>query len=153
MKSAPISQSINAPWTFTLANTANQDNITRRIQYWAQDTAGNVSTAQNTTVRIDTVAPRMTVFQNAATVLPSAANIPFQGTISDGGQIQSLVATIYDERNSLIEPISLSPIDATSNEVLRLNYLLDRALRTYTWNMPLNTTKYKSGTYRVQFVV
>jgi subtilisin-like proprotein convertase family protein len=47
--SATNAQSVNAPWTYTLANTTNQDNVTRRIQFWAKDAAGNVSNAQNTT--------------------------------------------------------------------------------------------------------
>jgi len=150
--SATNDQSVNAPWTFTLANTANQDNVTRRIQFWAKDAAGNVSNAQNTTVRIDTVEPGMTVFQNAVIVLPSTASVPFQGTISDGGQIQSLTANVY-AGTSQVATIALTPIEATSNEVKRLNYLLNRALRTYTWNMPLDTTTYAAGNYQVQFVV
>jgi alpha-tubulin suppressor-like RCC1 family protein len=152
MTSATSAQSVSAPWTYTLANTANQDNVTRRIQFWAKDAAGNVSNAQNTTVRIDTVAPGMTVFQNAVTVLPSTASVPFQGTISDGGQIQSLTANVY-AGTSQVATIALTPIEATSNEVKRFNYLLNRALRTYTWNMPLDTTTYNPGTYQVQFVV
>jgi hypothetical protein len=152
MTSATIAQSINAPWTYTLANTANQDNVARRIQFWAQDAAGNVSNAQNTTIRIDTVAPSMTVFQNAVTVLPSTTSVPFQGTISDGGQVQSLTANVYAS-TSQVATIALTPIEATSNEVKRLNYLLNRALRTYTWSMPLDISAYDSGIYQVQFVV
>lgn len=145
-------RSVNAPWTYTLAQTAGQDNVPRQLRWWAKDAFSNVSTAQTMTMRVDTVAPSMTVTQNAITLLPSAANVPFQGTISDGGQIQSLTANVY---NSAVQVASLAitPSETTSSEVGRQNFLFNQSLRTYNWQLLLDTAQMAAGSYTVQFVI
>lgn len=144
-------RSADAPWSYTLAQTAAQDNVARQLRWWVKDANGNVSTAQTTAIRIDTVAPALSITQNAVTLLPNATNTPFQGVVSDGGQMQALTANVYSAATQVKEaPITL--VETTSSEAGRLNFLLNRALRTYNWQLVLDATQYAPGTYSVQFV-
>ncbi len=141
-----------ADWNITLANTAGQDNVARTVQFWSVDGVGNVSNARIAVMQIDTVAPSLAVTQNDTVVFPSGSANTFQGTASDGGTLTSLRANVYDT-NALVDTIDLIPVQMSSNELQRLNYLQNRTIRYYTWNLPANELSgLASGAYTIQFV-
>ena len=141
-----------ADWNITLANTAGQDNVARTIQFWSVDGVGNVSNARIAVMQIDTVAPTLAVTQNDTVVFPSGSANTFQGTASDGGTLSSLRANVYDT-NTLVSTIDLIPVQMSSSELQRLNYLQHRSIQYYTWNLPASALSgLVSGAYTIQFV-
>jgi subtilisin-like proprotein convertase family protein len=142
-----------ADWNVTLANTAGQDNVARTIQLWSVDGVGNVSNARIAVMRVDTVAPSLTVTQNDTIVFPSGSANTFQGITSDGGTLRSLRANVYDT-NSLVKTIDVIPVQMNSNTAQRNYGVQARIIRSYTWNLPANELSgLATGTYTIQFVV
>jgi len=140
------------PWSYTLQNTANQDGIVRKLQFWATDDNRNVSTARAVQMRIDTVAPLLTVAQNQTILLPNPQSIPFQGTASDGGTIQTFRAIIRSG-TSTKAIVNITPIVTTSSEQLRINQITNRTQQSYRWEMVLDSTTFAAGSYTTEFII
>lgn len=140
------------PWSYTLQNTANQDGIVRKLQFWATDDNRNVSTARATQMRIDTVAPLLTVAQTQTILLPNPQSIPFQGTASDGGTIQTFQAIIRSGTTTKAV-VNITPIVTTSSEQLRINQITNRTQQSYRWEMVLDSTTFAAGSYTTEFII
>ena len=139
-------------WSYTLQDTANQDGIVRKLQFWGTDDNRNVSTARAVQMRIDTVAPLLTIAQNQTILLPSTQSIPFQGTASDGGTIQTFRAIIRSG-TTIIRSVDITPIVTTSSEQLRINQITNRTQQSYRWEMVIDSTTFAAGSYTTEFII
>ncbi len=148
--STPISQ--NAPWSYTLQQTDNLDNVRRNLVISAVDKASNISEAQEVSIKIDTLAPRINITQLRDTILANSVQTLFQGTISEGGEVSSLTANIYSNDN-LAQSVNLDWLLSQNQETQRMNYLSNRAISTYTWQLPIDSNTLVAGNYTVQFIV
>jgi hypothetical protein len=151
LTSASTSVSTNAPWSYTVKDTANQDNVIRILNLWGIDSTNNASNWSTIALNIDTVAPSFTINQQMTSLLPDAQETVFQGTASDGGTISSISANIYDA-TTLARTINVELQQTSSQELSRWNYLLSRSINAYTWQLPIDASTLDSGEYRVQFV-
>ena len=143
--------SINAPWSYTLKNSANQDNIMRTLSVWGIDSSNNTSPGTTISLNVDTVAPRMTIVQLLQSILIGNQATAFQGTLSEGGTLQSFEANIYDD-STFVKSINIAVETNESQELSRWNYLLNRVINSYTWQLPIDTSTLAAGNYTVQFV-
>ncbi len=141
----------NAPWTYTVKNTANIDNQMRVLKLYALDNYNNLSPATVVALTVDTVAPSVTVSQLANSLLPGSQATLFQGTLSDGGSISGISANVYDS-SKLVQTVNITTQSVQSQTLARMNYLQGRAAVNYTWQLPINAGTLAPGTYRVQFV-
>ena len=148
--STPISQ--NAPWSYTLQRTANLDNVRRNLVISAVDKANNTSESQEVSIKIDTLAPRLNITQLQDIILANSIHTLFQGTISEGGEVNVLTANIYSN-NNLAQRINLDWVVSQNQETQRINYLSNRAISTYTWQLPIDSNTLVAGAYTVQFIV
>ncbi|NBU63443.1 MAG: hypothetical protein EBS29_02905, partial [Chloroflexia bacterium] len=141
----------NAPWTYTVKNTANIDNQMRVLKIYALDNYNNLSPATVVALTVDTVAPSVTVAQLANSLLPGSQATLFQGTLSDGGSINGISANVYDS-SKLVQTVNITTQSVQSQTLARMNYLQGRAAVNYTWQLPIDAATLAPGTYRVQFV-
>jgi hypothetical protein len=141
----------NAPWTYTVKNTANIDNQMRVLKLYALDNYNNLSPATVVALTIDTAAPSVTVTQLANSLLPGSQATLFQGTLSDGGSINGINANVYDS-SKLVQTVNITTQSVQSQTLARMNYLQGRAAVNYTWQLPIDASTLTPGTYRVQFV-
>ena len=151
LTSSGNSVSNNAPWTYTVKNTANIDNQLRILNIYALDNYNNLSPATVVALTIDTVAPSVTVSQLANSLLPGSQATLFQGTLSDGGSINGISANVYDS-SKLVQTVNITTQSVQSQELARTNYLQGRSLVNYTWELPIDAATLAPGIYRVQFV-
>lgn len=151
LASAGTSVSTNSPWSYTIKDTAGQDNVVRTLDIWSIDSTNNASTWRSVALNIDTVAPNMTINQQTTALLPDSQATVFQGTANDGGSLSSITANIYDT-NKLVRSLNVTVQQTTSPDTARLNYLLNRNASTYTWELPIDASTLLSGEHRVQFV-
>ena len=151
LNNSSSSVSTNAPWSYTLKNTSNQDNVTRKLTLWGMDAVNNTSTSRNISLNIDTVAPNFTITQLLDTMLSGSTQTAFQGTLSEGGTLSSFSANIYDSK-TFVKNIPISVQSMQSQDLSRWNYLLSRTISNYTWQLPIDTNGFQSGTYTVQFI-
>jgi hypothetical protein len=144
-----------AAWSGTLVNTTGQDGVARRVRFWAVDSVGNVSASRSAVLTIDTVAPSLNVTQNDTIIFPGGSSNAFQGSVSDGGTLDTLQAVVTSTTNgSTVATYTLTPVAMTSMDIQRLNYLQQRSLKNYTWNItPAQLSSLATGRYTVQFVV
>jgi hypothetical protein len=144
-----------AAWSGTLANTTGQDGVARRVRFWAVDSVGNVSASRSAVLTIDTVAPSLNVTQNDTIIFPGGSSNAFQGSVSDGGTLDTLQAVVTSATNGrTAATYTLTPVAMTSTDIQRLNYLQQRSLKNYTWNItPAQLSSLETGRYTVQFVV
>jgi hypothetical protein len=145
------SVSTNARWSYTVKNTNNQDNITRKLTLWGVDAVNNTSASRIISLNIDTVAPNFTITQLLDTMLSGSNQTAIQGTLSEGGTLSSLSANIYDSKK-LVKNIPISVQSQQSQDLSRWNYLLSRTISNYTWQLPIDTTGFFPGTYKIQFI-
>jgi hypothetical protein len=151
LTSAGTSVSTNAPWSYTVKNTADQDNVMRILKIRSIDSSNNASNSRTIALNIDTVAPNISISQRMTSLLPDSQATVFQGTASDGGTLNSVSANIYDTKK-LVSSINVPLQQTTSQELSRWNYLLNRSISTYTWQLPIDTSTLDSGEYKIQFV-
>jgi len=148
--------SSNAPWSYALKNTANQDGIMRNLTIWAVDKAKNTSAPRELTLRVDTVAPELTIAQVNTTALASSQITMLQGTISDGGNINPatlsspLTAVVYSESRVVRTDAIIITALPLSQTVQRINYLTNRTFAGYSWQYQFNSTNLSAGDYTVQ---
>lgn len=139
------------PWNYTLQNTAGLDSVMRMVTMWGIDTANNSSPSVTASFNIDTVAPAVTITQLSDTILADTQATLFQGSISEGGTLPNLTANIYDD-TSFVKALNVELQSVQSQDVARWNYLLNRTISNYTWQLPFDATALPSGVYRVQFI-
>lgn len=155
IKTSGAARHQGAAWSTVLANTTAQDGVARRVRFWAVDSVGNVSASRSAVLTIDTVAPSLNVTQNDTVIFPGGSSNAFQGSISDGGTLDTLQAVISSASNgSTVATYTLTPVAMTSMDIQRLNYLQQRSLKNYTWGLtPAQLSGLATGRYTVQFVV
>jgi hypothetical protein len=151
LTSANTNVSTNAPWSYTVKNTADQDNVMRILKVRGIDSTNNASTSRTITLNIDTVAPNITISQLVTSLLPDGKATAFQGAARDGGTLSSISANIYSV-NKLASTINVALQQTTSQELARWNYVLGRNISAYTWQLPIDANTLDSGEYRIQFV-
>jgi hypothetical protein len=151
LTSAGTSVSTNAPWSYTVKNTADQDNVMRILKLSSIDSTNNASSWRTVALNIDTVAPNITINQQVTSLLPDSQATVFQGTTSDGGTLSSVSANVYDA-TKLVSTINVELQQTTSQELSRWNYLQGRSISAYTWQLPIDARTLDSGEYQVQFV-
>jgi hypothetical protein len=151
-----IPTSRNTLWKYTLKNTANQDGIMRNLVVLAIDKAKNASAASEFSVRVDTVAPQISITQVNSTVLANNQITMLQGTMSDGGNIDpamvpnALSAVIYSKSTVVrTDPISITALPQ-NQDIQRINYLTNRAYAAYSWQYQFASGNLSSGDYTVQ---
>ncbi|MCX6015502.1 MAG: proprotein convertase P-domain-containing protein [Chloroflexales bacterium] len=144
-----------AVWSTLVANTNGQDGITRRVRFMAIDSVGKVSASRSALMNIDTVAPSLNVTQNDTIIFPGGSSNAFQGSVGDGGTLDTLQAVVTSATSgNTVATYTLSPVAITSATQLRLNYVQQRSLQTYSWNVtPAQLSALATGRYTVQFVV
>jgi hypothetical protein len=152
INSIKIPLEFSTPWQYTLQNTSNLDSVMRMVTLWGIDTANNSSRSITASFTIDTVAPRLNITQLGDTILADTQATLFQGGVSEGGTLPNLTANIYDD-TSFVKALNVELQSVQSQEVARWNYLLNRTISNYTWQLPFDATALPSGTYKVQFVV
>jgi hypothetical protein len=146
----------NAPWSYALKNTANQDGVMRNLTMWAVDKAKNTSAPRELTLRVDTVAPELTIAQVNTTALASSQITMLQGTISDGGNINPatlsspLTAVVYSGSRVVRTDAIIITALPLSQTVQRINYLTNRTFAGYSWQYQFNSTNLSAGNYTVQ---
>jgi len=151
LTSAGTSVSTNSPWSYTVKDTAEQDNVMRTLKLWSIDSTNNASSWRTITLNIDTVAPSLTINQQLTSLLPDGQATVFQGTASEGGTLSSVSANVYDT-TKLVSSINVELQQTTSQELARWNYLQGRSISAYTWQLPIDASTLDSGEYQVQFV-
>jgi hypothetical protein len=151
INSIKLPSQFSTPWQYTLQNTSNLDSVMRMVTLWGIDTANNPSPSITASFNIDTVAPQLNITQLGDTILADTQATLFQGGVSEGGTLPNLTANIYDD-TSFVKALNVELQSVQSQEVARWNYLLNRTISNYTWQLPFDATALPSGTYKVQFV-
>ncbi|NBU65079.1 MAG: hypothetical protein EBS29_11355, partial [Chloroflexia bacterium] len=151
LTSAGTTVSTNAPWSYTVKDTANQDNVMRTLMLWSIDSTNNASSWRTVTLNIDTVAPSIAINQQVTSLLPDDQATVFQGTASDGGTLSNVSANIYDG-TKLVRTINVDVQQTTSQALSHWDYVLGRSISAYTWQLPIDASTLDSGEYQVQFV-
>ena len=109
-QSALFPGSASAPWQYDLGDLFDEDGVDHTIVIYGQDAVENRSAALTRTVRIDTVAPLITITQpsligGAGTVTEIPPGEPVAGTVSDGSGIDQMsVLIIAADGTVVVEP-------------------------------------------------
>ena len=149
---ATTAVSNGAPWSYTIKNSDNEDNILRVLKVRGIDATDNATATNVIRLHIDTVAPSLTINQLATAILPGTQATLFNGTASEGGTLSSITANVYD-RTRLVKTIAIDAQSTQSQELARWNYLLGRSISAFTWELPFDATSFSTGTYQIQFVI
>ncbi len=107
---------------------------TRLLRFWSLDNAGNVETANQQTIQIDTHPPQITLFAMPPMLLPNRQTVPVVvfGTITgptSGVDPGSLTYTVTDSYNQL-QPSGSFTIDSSGRYSFPLS--LDTTIQRHT---------------------
>jgi hypothetical protein len=145
-------RTINSTWEYTLNDTANLDGVVRTYSMWARDMAGNLSAQRRVSLKIDTVAPVLSVIPSFTSSISATQEINlFTGTIAEGSPTPpELYAKLYKD-DVLVRTLPLSPTRTTNSSQHIQGFVSGRSSNVYTWAMPFDPSKYDKGIYYVQF--
>ncbi|MFN5935754.1 MAG: RCC1 domain-containing protein, partial [Roseiflexaceae bacterium] len=145
-------RTINSTWAYTLSNTENLDGVVRTYSMWARDTAGNLSAQRRVSLKIDTVAPVLSVIPRGTSSISATQEFNlFTGTIAEGSPTPpELFAKLYKD-DVLVRTLPLALTRATNSSQQIQGFVSGRSSNVYSWALPFDPAKYDKGIYYVQF--
>ena len=145
-------RTINSTWAYTLSNTENLDGVVRTYSMWARDTAGNLSAQRRVSLKIDTVAPVLSVIPRGTSSISATQEFNlFTGTIAEGSPTPpELFAKLYKD-DVLVRTLPLALTRATNSSQQIQGFVSGRSSNEYSWALPFDPAKYDKGIYYVQF--
>lgn len=142
----------NSSWNYALPNISELDGVVRSYSIWARDGAGNVGPIRRIRLKIDTVAPILSITPRGDnnTVQTSEFTL-YSGTLIESStQLPELYAKIYKD-NVLYRTVPIVLTTASNSGLQIQRYLSGQSAKVYTWNLPFDPVAYDKGIYRVQF--